>query len=118
MLKKTKRHARSQPANSRRISGRRFSPSENASAVCRLARSLLVFFFFFFLYQVKKLSWARKTSQLHENPADVNQVELLQSRKWSGKKPGHSDEVFLIEGTTLVAITALQGGGRVEEKEA
>ena len=116
MLKKTKRHARSQPANSRRISGRRFSPSENASAVRRLARSLLVFFFFF--YQVKKLSWARKTSQLHENPADVNQVELLQSRKWSGKKPGHRDEVFFIEGTTLVAITALQGGGRVEEKEA
>ena len=30
----------------------------------------LCFFFFclFFLYEVKKLSWALKTSQLHENP--------------------------------------------------
>ena len=25
-------------------------------------------FLFFFLYEVKKLSWGRKTSQLHENP--------------------------------------------------
>ena len=30
----------------------------------------------------------------------------------------HRDEVFLIKGRTLVAITALQDGGRVEEKEA
>ena len=47
MLKTKQNDVQGQPANSRRISGRRFSPSENASAVRLLARSLLVFFFFF-----------------------------------------------------------------------
>ena len=29
---------------------------------------VLFCFVFFFFYEVKKLYWARKTSQLHENP--------------------------------------------------
>ena len=39
-------------------------------------------------------------------------------RKETLTKHNHCEEVFLIQGRTKIGITALQGGGRVEEEKA